>query len=132
LRRHAARRRFGLSRECVDRAHHSAWSNGQDINFDGGQLNTQMRGYNDVANIDLRQVGATGGEFASLASVLSFGSSASPLNVGAGGTCVPGQRWHVALGSGGTVTLGSGGNVTVGSGGTITLGSGGSVTLNNG
>ncbi len=69
------------------------WSNGQDINFDG-QLNTQMRGYNDLANIDLRQVGATGGEFASLASVLSFGSSAAPLNIGCGWKRGSGQRWH--------------------------------------
>jgi len=68
------------------------WTNGQDINFDG-QDNTQMRGYNDWANIDLRQVGATGGEFASLASVLSFGTSA-PQNIGAGGNADPGQRWH--------------------------------------
>jgi predicted Zn-dependent protease with MMP-like domain len=108
-----------------------AWTNGQDINFDG-QLNTEMRGYNDFANIDLRQVGATGGEFASLASVLSFGSTSAPLNIGAGGTVALGSGGTVALGSGGTVTLGSGGNVTLGSGGTITLGSGGNVTLGSG
>jgi len=108
-----------------------AWSNGQDINFDG-VLNPQMRGYSDWANIDLRQVGATGGEFASLATVLSFGSSAAPLNVAAGGTVALGSGGTVALGSGGTVTLGSGGNVTLGSGGTITLGSGGNVTLGSG
>jgi MBG domain (YGX type)/PASTA domain/Abnormal spindle-like microcephaly-assoc'd, ASPM-SPD-2-Hydin len=108
-----------------------SWSIGQDINFDG-QLNTQMRGYNDTANIDLRQVGATGGEFASLANVLSFGSSAAPLNIGAGGNVTLGSGGTVALGSGGTVTLGSGGNVTLGSGGTITLGSGGNVTLGSG
>ncbi len=47
------------------------WSNGQDINFIGVPQ-TLERGYNDFANIDLRQVGATGGEFASLATVLSF------------------------------------------------------------
>ncbi len=51
-----------------------AWSNGQNITFDGQPYST-LRGFNDVANIDLRQVGATGGQFASLASVLSFGSS---------------------------------------------------------
>jgi len=108
-----------------------AWANGQDINFDG-QLNTQMRGYNDVANLDLRQVGATGGEFASLASVLSFGSSATPLNIGAGGTVALGSGGTIALGSGGTVALGSGGNVTLGSGGTITMGSGGTIALGSG
>src|SRR5579863_6011234 len=107
------------------------WSNGQDINFDG-QLNTVMRGYNDVANLDLRQVGATGGEFASLASVLSFGSSSSPLNVAAGGTVAMGSGGTIALGSGGTVTLGSGGNVTLGSRGIIAMGSGGIVTLGSG
>ncbi len=31
---------------------------------------TQLRGYNEVANLDLRQLGATGGQFASLASQL--------------------------------------------------------------
>ncbi|MFZ1012304.1 MAG: choice-of-anchor D domain-containing protein [Terracidiphilus sp.] len=107
------------------------WSNGQDINFDG-QLNTQMRGYNDAANLDLRQVGATGGEFASLASVLSFGSSSAPLNIAAGGTVALGSGGTIALGSGGTVALGSGGNVTLSSGGTIALGSGGTIALGSG
>jgi hypothetical protein len=53
------------------------------------------------ANIDLRQVGATGGEFASLASVLTFGSSQAPLTIAAGGSASvgaaapwPGQRRH--------------------------------------
>ncbi len=107
------------------------WSNGQDLNFIG-TLQTAERGYNDLASLDLRQVGATGGEFASLASVLSFGSSSSPLNITSGGTVTLGSGGTVALGSGGTVTLGSGGNVTLGSGGTITLGSGGTVTLGSG
>jgi hypothetical protein len=120
-----------------------AWSSGQNITFDSitnndgvqeieGMPYTQLRGYNDVSNIDLRQVGATGGEFASLASVLSFGSSSSPLQIAAGGSVSVGAGGTVTLGSGGTVTLGSGGNVTLGSAGTIALGSGGSVTLNNG
>ncbi len=108
-----------------------AWTNGQDINFDG-QQNAQMRGYNDWANVDLRQIGATGGEFATLASLLSFGTSATPLNVAAGGNVTLGSGGTITLGSGGNVTLGSGGNVTLGSGGTITLGSGGNVTLGSG
>jgi hypothetical protein len=108
-----------------------SWASGQNITFDGVPY-TQMLGYNDVANLDLRQVGATGGEFASLASVLTFGSSTAPLNVAAGGTVALGSGGTVALGSGGTVTLGSGGNVTLGSGGTIALGSGGTVTLGSG
>ena len=60
----------------------------------------QMLGYNDVANLDLRQVGATGGEFASLASVLYFGSSQAPLTIAAGGT---------RMATGGTVALKNGG-----------------------
>jgi hypothetical protein len=108
-----------------------AWTNGQDINFDG-QLNTQMRGYNDWGNIDLRQVGATGGQFDSLSGTLSFGAGAAPVNVGAGGNVTLGSGGTIALGSGGTVTLGSGGNVTLGSAGTIALGSGGNVTLGSG
>jgi sugar lactone lactonase YvrE len=107
------------------------WTSGQNITFDGVPP-TQMLGYNDVINLDLRQVGATGGEFASEASVLSFGSSLAPLSVAAGGTVALGSGGTVALGSGGTVTLGSGGNVTLGSGGTIALGSGGTVTLGSG
>ena len=107
------------------------WSNGQDLNFIG-TLQTQERGFNDLTNMDLRQVGATGGEFASLASLLYFGASTSPLNIAAGGTVALGSGGTIALGSGGNVTLGSGGNVTLGSGGTITLGSGGNVTLGSG
>ena len=108
-----------------------AWTNSQDLSFTGA-LQTNERGFNDLTNMDLRQVGATGGEFASLAPLLSFGSSVAPLNIGAGGTVTLGSGGTVALGSGGTVTLGSGGTVTLGSGGTIALGSGGTVTLGSG
>jgi hypothetical protein len=38
-----------------------AWVNGSDVNFDG-TLNTTLRGYNDWANLDLRQIGATGSD----------------------------------------------------------------------
>ncbi|MGD0482622.1 MAG: choice-of-anchor D domain-containing protein [Terracidiphilus sp.] len=120
-----------------------AWSTGQNITFDSitnndgvseieGMPYTQLRGYNDVANMDLRQVGATGGEFASLANVLSFASPATPINIAPGGNVTLGAGGTVALGSGGTATLSSGENATLSSGGTITLDSGGSVTLNNG
>jgi hypothetical protein len=109
----------------------SPWSNGQDVNFDG-QLNTEMRGYNDWANLDLRQVGSTSGEFVALANLLSFGNLGSPLNVSAGGTVTLGSGGTVALGSGGTVTLGSGGTASLSSGGTIALGAGGNVTLGSG
>ena len=87
-----------------------AWTNNQNITFDGQPYST-LRGFNDVANIDLRQVGATGGQFASLASVLAFGSSTTPLNIAPGGS--------VAVGPGGTVTLGAGGSITV-PGGNVT------------
>ena len=114
-----------------------SWSNGQNITFDGVPYTT-LRGYNDVANIDLRQVGATGGEFASLAGFLSFGNSSAPLNVAAGGSVAVGAGGTVTLGAGGNMTLGGGGNVTVGSGAiisnssTITFGTGGNATLSNG
>jgi len=108
-----------------------AWTNGQNIAFDGVPY-TQMLGYNDVANMDLRQVGATGGEFASLASVLTFGSSQAPLTIAAGGSASVGPGGTVALGSGSTVVFGSGRNVTLSSAGTIALGSGGNVTLGSG
>jgi sugar lactone lactonase YvrE len=108
-----------------------AWSNGQDLSFIGA-IQSNERGYNDLANLDLRQVGAVGGEFASLASLLSFGSSVAPLNISAGGSASLGSGGTITLGSGGTVTLGSGGTFTLGSGGTVTLGSGGTVTLGSG
>ncbi len=107
------------------------WTNGQDLNFIGN-LQTSERGFNDLANMDLRQVGATSGGFVALSNLLYFGSPVAPLNIGAGGSVTLGSGGSVALGSGGSVTLGSGGNVTLGSAGTITLGSGGSVTLGSG
>jgi hypothetical protein len=107
-----------------------AWTAGQNITFDGVSY-SKLRGYNDQANIDLRQVGATGGELASLASVLSFGSSSSPLNIAAGGNVTLGAGGTVALGAGGTIALGAGGNATISSGSTITP-AGGVVALNNG
>ena len=109
-----------------------AWASGQNIAYDGVSY-SQLPGYNDVANIDLRQVGATGGEFASLASVLSFGSSSStPLNIAAGGSVSVGPGGTVSVGSGGSVTLANGGNVTLGSSGTITLGTGGNIAFGSG
>ncbi len=114
-----------------------AWANGQNITFDG-QPYTTLHGFNDLINIDLRQVGATGGQFASLANVLSFGSSYTPLNIAPGGSVAVGPGGTVTLGAGGNITLGAGGNVTIPSGGsiagggTITLGTGGSATVNGG
>ncbi|MBS1801855.1 MAG: PASTA domain-containing protein [Acidobacteria bacterium] len=113
------------------------WSNGQNITFDGQAYNT-LRGFNDINNIDLRQVGATGGQFASLASLLAFGSTTTPLNIAPGGNVAVGPGGTVTLGAGGTITLGGGGNVTIPSGGTIsgggaiTFGTGGNITLGGG
>ncbi|HEY2466539.1 MAG TPA: MBG domain-containing protein [Terracidiphilus sp.] len=113
-----------------------AWSNGQNITFDG-QAYTTLRGFNDVSNIDLRQVGATGGQFASLATVLAFGSSTTPLNIAPGGNVSVGPGGTVTLGAGGSISV-AGGNVTVptggtiSGGGTITFGTGGNVTLGGG
>ena len=114
-----------------------SWTNGQNITFDGQPYST-LRGFNDLANIDLRQVGATGGQFASLASVLAFGSSITPLNIAPGGSVAVGPGGTVTLGAGGNITLGAGGNVTIPSGGTIagngtiTFGTGGTITLGGG
>jgi sugar lactone lactonase YvrE/uncharacterized protein (DUF2345 family) len=114
-----------------------AWTAGQNITFDGVSNTTPstLRGFNDVASIDMRQVGATGGEFASLAGTLSFGNSSAPLSVAPGGSLAVGAGGAVTLGAHGTMTLTSGGNVTLGSGAvisnssTITLGTGGTATV---
>ena len=39
----------------------SAWVSGSDVNFDG-TIGAALRGYDDWANLDLRQIGATGSE----------------------------------------------------------------------
>jgi hypothetical protein len=128
------------------------WSNGQNITFDG-QPYTTLRGFNDLNNIDLRQTGATGGQFASLASVLAFGSSTTPLNIAPGGSVSVGAGGVVTLGAAGsisvsggnltvpgaavintssTITFGTGGNITLGAGGTITAGTNGTIGLTSG
>jgi hypothetical protein len=91
-----------------------AWSATADpnITFDGVPYGN-LPGYNDFTNIDLRQVGATGGEYASLATVLSFGSSSAPLSIASGGS--------VSVGAGGTATVGTNGSVTVNNGGSVTV-----------
>ncbi|MGB9232275.1 MAG: kelch repeat-containing protein, partial [Terracidiphilus sp.] len=96
-----------------------AWASGENITYDGVPYTT-LAGYNDTANIDLRQVGATGGEFAALANILSFGTLATPLAVAPGG--------NVSLSGGGTVTLGTNGSVNVGNNSNVTLGSAGTIS----
>ena len=107
------------------------WTNGQDLSFDG-VLETQERGYNDLANLDLRQVGATSSDFTSLASILNFGSSSAPLNISPGGSVTLGAGGTIDVGAGGGATLNNGGNATLGSSGTVELDGGGDVTLGNG
>ena len=120
----------------LPQAPQATWSNSQNIAFDGVSY-TSWPGYNDWSHIDLRQVGATGGEFASLANLLSFGSSSTPLSVPAGGSAAVDAGGTVTVGTNGTVTLANGGSVTVGSGavitngGAITFATGGSATLSN-
>jgi len=117
------------------------WQADQDITFDGVQPGstglTGLPGYNDVANIDLRQVGATGGEYASLATFLSFGASSTPVSVSSGQSVAVGAGGTVSVGDGGSVKLNNGGSASVGSGavlsggGTMTFSTGGSLTLSN-
>ena len=106
------------------------WTPGRDINFDG-QLNAALAGYDDLPNVDLRQVGATGGEYVSMAGLLGFGSGGT-LKMGSGGTLAMGSGGTLKMGSGGTLTMGSGGTLTMGSGGMLTMGSGGTITFGSG
>jgi hypothetical protein len=58
-----------------------AWAANQDINFDG-KIETSLQGYDDWANIDLRQIGATGNDFW-LAGAPRLGGGAPRLGGGA-------------------------------------------------
>ena len=106
------------------------WNANRDINFDG-QVNTRLRGYRDLDHVDLRQIGATGGEYVSMAGLLGFGSGGT-LTMGSGGTLAMGSGGTLAMGSGGTLKMGSGGTFTMGSGGTLSFGSGGTITFGSG
>lgn len=50
-----------------------AWSNNQDINFNG-QIDTSLRGFNDWAAIEFRQIGATGSDVTGGIGSLGFGN----------------------------------------------------------
>ena len=100
-----------------------AWTNGQNITFDGTQY-SDLRGYSDQANLDLRQVGATSGDFASLASETSY-SGAGVTFAGSGGVTFAGSGGVTFAGSGGVTFAGSGGVLFAGSGGVLFAGSGG-------
>jgi hypothetical protein len=108
-----------------------AWSTGQNITFDGAPY-SDLRGYSDKANLDLRQVGATSGDFASLANATSyttggvtFGGSGGVTYAGSGGVTYGGSGGVTFAGSGGVLFAGSGGVLFAGSGGVTFAGSGG-------
>ena len=100
-----------------------AWSTGQNITFDGAPY-SDLRGYSDQANLDLRQVGATSGNFASLASETSYGIAGVTF-AGSGGVTFAGSGGVTYAGSGGVTFAGSGGVLFAGSGGVLFAGSGG-------
>ena len=100
-----------------------AWTNGQNITFDGAPY-SDLRGFNDQGALDLRQVGATSGDFASLASETSYGSGGVTF-AGSGGVTFAGSGGVTYAGSGGVTFAGSGGVLFAGSGGVLFAGSGG-------
>ncbi len=91
------------------------------ITFDGVPY-TNLLGYDDISNLDLRQVGAAGGEFASLANALTYGSG----GVGYGGSGGVGFGGSGGVGFGGSGGVGFGGSGGVGFGGSGGVGFGGS------
>ena len=106
-----------------------SWSNSQNIAFDGPAYTT-LRGYNDVINLDLRQVGANSDQFASLQNSTLYSSAG--VTIGGGGGVTIGGGGGVTIGGGGGVTIGGGGGVTIGGGGGVTIGGGGGVTIGGG
>ena len=100
-----------------------AWTTGQNITFDGAPY-SELRGFDDTAALDLRQVGATGGNFASLAGETSYGTGGVTF-AGSGGVTFAGSGGVTFAGSGGVTFAGSGGVLFAGSGGVLFAGSGG-------
>jgi hypothetical protein len=98
-----------------------SWSAGQDINFDGNAREV-LRGYDDWANIDPRQIGAAGSN--SVAGI-GFGGSGGIGFAGSGGVGWAGSGGIGFAGSGGIGFAGSGGIGFGGSGGIGFAGSGG-------
>ncbi len=87
----------------------SAWVSGSDVNFDG-TISAAWRGYDDWANLDLRQIGATGSEI----------SGGGRLTVGTGKLFTVGTG-KLTVGTG-RLTVGTG-KLTVGAG-RLTVGTG--------
>jgi Bacterial Ig-like domain (group 3) len=79
-----------------------------DINFDG-TFSASLRGYNDWASLDLRQIGATGSD------VLGGGGKGI---VGGGGKGLVGGGGKAIVGGGGKGLVGGGGKAIAGGGGT--------------
>src|SRR5208337_3807706 len=102
-----------------------AWASGQNITFDGEPY-SDLRGFDDLTALDLRQIGATSSEFSTLASSTSYSSAG--VTIGGGGGVTIGGGGGVTIGGGGGVTIGGGGGVTIGGGGGVTIGGGGGAT----
>jgi hypothetical protein len=60
------------------------WSNNQDINFNG-QIDTSLRGFNDWAAIDFRQIGATGSDVTGGIGSIGFGDGTPGFGAGTPG-----------------------------------------------
>jgi hypothetical protein len=91
-----------------------AWENGSDIDFDG-TINASLRGYDDWANLDLRQIGATGGDIA---------GGGTGFRIGGGTGFRIGGGTGFRIGGGTTFRIGGGTGFRVGGGignGEITL-----------
>ena len=71
-----------------------SWVNGSDVNFNGA-IDTSLRGYNDWANLDLRQIGATGNDILGTGTI-KLGTGTIKLGTGT-----------IKLGTG-TIKLGTG------------------------
>jgi hypothetical protein len=80
------------------------WSANQDLNFDG-KIAASLQGYNDWANVELRQVGATGNDF--------WAGGALPYKTGSGGALPyktgSGGALPYKTGSGGALPFKTGG-----------------------
>ena len=85
------------------------WMNNSDINFDGA-LSTSLRGYNDWANLDLRQVGATGSDI--LGGTGKFGVGTGKFGVGTGKFGVGTGKFGVGTGKFGVGTGTGHGEIT--------------------
>jgi hypothetical protein len=96
----------------------------QDVNFNGS-TDHPFPGFNDLLNLDLRQIGARASSFA-------FSGGGGSGGLGAGGSGGLGAGGSGGLGVGGSGGLGAGGSGGLGAGGSGGLGAGGSGGLGAG